>query len=434
MPWSIRCSLCLLLLFLAGPAVGEFDYSPGSSERIYPLATLPLPERGKPVRDPFFNTTLVRLTDVRDGPFPTGIKGLTNEYSRFDPVNADASLLLVRGTDASWHLYDLVHHRYLGPILGRRGDFSPRWDASDPDVLFFIMGTKFYRYHVHSKKKSLIQDFREYYPTASYIRSGKGESSLDSRYWAFMVIEYDNGKPAGRRRTLLDLVTYDATAERIVGSYRSVKKSFGKKIPRTVTISMSGSYVVVEYIPQIFRYRLDWSDGRQLPGRFGHGDLALSRERRDLFVAQDNGSDYIVMVDLGTLERTNVMHIPFHSSLSSGVSYPGFHISGNCADTPGWVLVSTYGSADKATYWSDGAIFLLELAANGRHWRIAHTHSRTAKGKSKDYWAEAFATIDRRGKRVFWPSNWGNGTPKYVDLYEVVLPDSWFEQLGKRKR
>ncbi len=430
----VRSLHCLILaLLLATANAREFDYSPGISNTLYPFADMSMPAVGKSYREPVFNTTITRITDVFNGGFPARVKGLTNEYSRYDPVNADASLLLVRGTDASWHLYDLKTYRYKETIFGRRGDFSPRWHATDPDVLFLIMGTKFYKYHVRSGKKSLVYDFKVRYPKASFIKSGKGEGSLDSRYWAFMVFNYDNKKPPGKKRTLLDMVTFDAVGKRLVGSYQKRAETKFSGIPRTVTVSMSGRYVLVEYIPKIWVYNLDWSAGRKFPGSFGHGDLALDKQRRDVFVGQENDTDHIAMVDLTTLNKVNVMDIPFNSLFPGSVGYPGFHISGNNADTPGWVLISTYGNAERPSYWSDGAIFLLELGKNGRHWRIAHTYSRTAKGKSKDYWAEAFATIDRKGKRVFWSSNWGAAGQNYVDVYQAELPDSWFDDLkGKR--
>lgn len=428
--WQRIVRLLPMLWFpLLAQGVG-FDYAPGLSNRLYPFPVTPMPAVGIPFRDPAFGTRLVRITDVRKGRFPSRVQGLTNEYSRYDALNADGSLLLVRGTDGSWHLYEMNGYRYRETLFGKRGDFSPRWHTTDPQRLFFIQGSRFYEYHVGKRESRQLYDFKKRYPDASFVRIGKGEGSLDSRYWAFMVIRYDNSKPKGRKRALLDLVTFDAERREIVASLRATSKKMVAKIPRTVTVSMSGSYVLVEYIPRIVVYRRDFSDGRELPGRFGHGDLARGREGQDLFVGQDNDTDQIVMVDLATLERTPIMEIPFRSPRLGGVSYRGFHISGNAADTPGWVLVSTYGNALRPTYWSDGAIFLLELKRDGRHWRIAHTRSMTARTKKKDYWAEAFATIDRRGKNVFWSSNWGVPKENYVDLYRAVLPDGWHRELG----
>ncbi|HFC53868.1 MAG TPA: hypothetical protein ENJ43_05500 [Gammaproteobacteria bacterium] len=420
-----------LILLLGASATWGFDYSPGLSAVPYPFPSTPMPEIGKPYREPLFNTTVTRITDVRNGSFPARLKGLTNEYSRYDPVNADGSLLLLRGTDGSWYLYDLRSSRLGGKLFDRRGDFEPRWHGTDPDLLFFVTGSRFYRYDVRRGIKSLIHDFKTTYPTASFIRSGKGESSRDSRYRAFMVVQYDNRKPAGQRRTLLDMVTFDTEEKRVVGSYRKMVGRVPATIPRTVTVSMSGRYVLVEYIPEIRIYDLQWRGERVFPGSFGHGDLALDRRGREVFVAQETATDHITMVDLATLKRTDIMEIPFRHPRLGGVSYPGFHVSGNSLETPGWVLVSTYGGAERPSFWSDGAIFLLELVRNGRHWRVAHTRSRTMRGKGKDYWAEAFASIDRSGRRVFWPSNWGVSEPGYVDLYQVSLPGSWYSDLGK---
>jgi len=434
--WQKILGVYLIGVFLIPSLVEgeEFKYVPDFSTRIYPFPVIPAPPVGISFRDPVFGTRLVRVTDVRAAHLPLRVKGLTNEYSRFDPVNANGSLLLVRGTDGSWHLYDMKRNLYRETLFGKRGDFSPRWHSSNPDRLFFILGTGFYEYQIGKRNKRLIYDFKYRYPEATFIKMGKGESSLDSRYWAFMVVRYDNEMPKGKRRTLLDIVTFDLQHGRVIASLRSVERNMGSRIPRTVTVSMSGSYVLVEYIPRIVVYRWDFSEKREIPGRFGHGDLARGMEGQDLFVGQDNDTDQIVMVDLATLKRTPIMKIPFRNPLLGGVSYPGIHISGNAALTPGWVLVSTYGNAARPTYWSDGTIFLLETKQDGRHWRLAHTRSKTTSGSQKDYWAEAFATIDRAGKNVFWASNWGRMEKGYVDLYHAILPDKWFEEFGKKRK
>jgi len=92
------------------------------------------------------------------------------------------------------------------------------------------------------------------------------------------------------------------------------------------------------------------------------------------------------------------------------------------------VLVSTYGAEnpppDESHSWMDTQLFMLELKQNPRVWRIAHTHAYTAEEYSgeKNYFAEAFATINKAGSRIYFGSNWANFAVDYTDTYQAVLP------------
>ena len=128
------------------------------------------------------------------------------------------------------------------------------------------------------------------------------------------------------------------------------------------------------------------------------------------------------MADLNTGLETQLVEIPFGEN-----SDIGLHFSGNCAEKPGWALVSTYGAKnpppnEKHT-WMDTQIFMLELKQNPTVWRIAHTHAYTSKDYvgEKNYFAEAFATINKAGTRVYFGSNWDDYTAEYTDTYQAVL-------------
>ncbi len=418
--------LLFTFLILTNPVVFGFDYTRGLSDIPYSFPEYDQPPPvGVPFKDPVFDTEIVRITDVRKGKPPTHAKGVVNEYARNDPSNADGRLAIFQSTNSHWYLFDLDPPKYRKQILGQ-GRKEPRWHATDPDVFFYVDGKRFYQYNVKTKKKTLLYDAKKDYPDVSWITGqGEGDGSVDSRYWAFMVINYSNRT---KKKKTLDWIVFDAVEKKVVSRYSDIP---GANITgaNTVTMSPSGDYVLVETTPtQVFDR--DFTNGRTLPGKHGHGDVALSKDGRDVFVAQDTSTDYITMIYLDTLEEVRLMFIPFQAPEKGGVSYQGFHISGNCVETPGWVLVSTYGRREKPTYWSDGALFLLELKENGKHFRIAHTNARTSKG-GKDYWSEAFAAIDRKGKYVYWGSNWGITGKGYSDVYRVTLPANWYQDLSK---
>jgi hypothetical protein len=89
-------------------------------------------------------------------------------------------------------------------------------------------------------------------------------------------------------------------------------------------------------------------------------------------VFQSNTTDSITMVDLVTGAATPLVAIPFDVSTDIGL-----HFSGNCAGTPGWVLVSTYGAENppsgQAHSWMDNLLFMVELKADPRIVKLCRT-------------------------------------------------------------
>lgn len=75
----------------------------------------------------------------------------------------------------------------------------------------------------------------------------------------------------------------------------------------------------------------------------------------------------------------------------------------------------------------DTQLFLVELKANPSVWRITHTHSYTAQyfTGEKNCFAEAFASINKMGSKIYFGSNWGNYATDYTDTYQVILPEGW---------
>ena len=112
------------------------------------------------------------------------------------------------------------------------------------------------------------------------------------------------------------------------------------------------------------------------------------------------------------------------------------HFSGNCVEKPGWVLVSTYGAKypppNRNHSWMDTQLFMVELNQEPAVWRIAHTQCYTEEEYTGEgnYFAEASATINKAGSRIYFGSNWGDYNVDsegnaYTDTYQVVLPSDW---------
>jgi hypothetical protein len=359
---------------------------------------------------------LFRITDKTDGYTDPGIE---NEYSKTDPENSDGTLVILRGNNGEWYLYDTATFQMKKQFGGWFVDGiepEPRWDATDPKVLYYIYETELRTYNLDTDVSAVVHDFKADFPSASYITTGsEGNPSLDQRFWSFMVEDSNY--------SLISAVVYDKQTNSILGH----REDFPDKV-EDVSMDMSGSRCMFGFDSHIFQVcSRDFSSIRDLPfGANGHNDFALTTDGRDVLVYQNTQTDWIAMADLETGTETPLLEIPF--GVNSDI---GLHFSGNCAEKPGWVLVSTYGAEnpppDESHSWMDTQLFMLELKQNPRVWRIAHTHAYTAEEYSgdKNYFAEAFATINKAGSRIYFGSNWGNFAVDYADTYQAVLPSEW---------
>ena len=141
-------------------------------------------------------------------------------------------------------------------------------------------------------------------------------------------------------------------------------------------------------------------------------------------VYQEIDTDHISMLDLGTGIATDLLPIDFtHSAI-------GLHFSGRAFHLPGWALVSTYNGGFPIDYtWMDDSVFALELKADGRVVRLAHTHSLVDEDQEHDYWAEPHASVNSDFTRVVFTTNWGRPGTDEVDMYMIALPPDWTAQL-----
>lgn len=396
------------------------------------LAEPPMPEPGarQPFRDPTFGTCLVRVTDRDQDPSPQDSSaGLKNEYSRVQAYNADETLLLVRGIDSTWYIYDA---RSLQPLAQVPLDVDPRWSADDPFIIHYSSGTSLMSYNVRSGGQLTLHDFAQDLPgqeiSVIWTRY-EGSPSYDSRIWGLMAEDADWLTSA--------FLVYDLPSGKVAASLDTRSWSPEAREVDSVTISPLGSYFLV-YLDKycepgqlgtqtdpcgLMVYDRDLQHGRGLLRLIGHSDTALDAQGREVLVYQDIDTDHISMLDLASGAVTPLFPIDFsHTPI-------GLHISGRASRLPGWVVISTHDGNPASYTWMDDSVFAIELKPDGRIIRLAHTHSLVDENMEHDYWAEPQATVNHDFTRILFTTNWGRSGSPEVEMYVILLPEDWLNLL-----
>jgi hypothetical protein len=371
---------------------------------------------------------------------------MKGEYSRVNPFNADGSYLLVRGTEATWYLYDARSFRRL-KRLSLDGAVDPRWHARDPRLLYYTPDTRLMEHDVSSGRSRLVRDFAKDLPRwnpETVFGRWEGSPSLDGNTFAFMV------KDAQRTRGLIVYDRRDSPRDtdgkpgEIIGRYDlDQHRPVRGEDPDSVSMSLSGTLVWAQFdycerdAPRgtyarpcgamVFDRTL--SKGWGVVRAIGHADLAYDEKRRDVAVFQDNDQDQVSFVDLETGTTTPLHPIDF----SQGSI--GFHFSGRAAARPGWALVSAYDKVPQTKLWLSHLVYAVELKRGGRIVPLAHHHSLRDDDKGEaDYFAEPHAATNLDLTRVVFTSNWGRVGTNTVDVYLMALPPDWTTRLGTDER
>lgn len=390
-----------------------------------PALTEPTPRL--PFRDPAFGRCLVRITDRgRDKSEPGGLK---NEYSRIQSFNADATRLLARGTDGTWRLY---HAQTFQPLGQLPLAIDPRWSATNPNLIYFSDETRLMSYNIATQETALVHEFANDFPSqnlAAVWTRYEGSPSQDGRWWGLMAEDQDWLAAA--------LLVYDLNANQVIAELDTHRWLTETREIDTVTISPLGNYFLVymeKYCERgylgteanpcgLMVYDRNLKNGRGLLRIIGHSDTALDTQGREVLVYQDIDTDYISMLDLATGTVTQLWLIDF---TYTGI---GLHISGCALDRPGWAVISTHDGDIASHTWMDDSVFLIELKANGRVVRLAHTHSLVDETQEHDYRAEPQASANRDLTRIVFTSNWGRSGTEEVEMFMIALPGDWDEQL-----
>jgi hypothetical protein len=306
---------------------------------------------------------------------------------------------------------------------------EPRWDAADPDLLYYSDATRLMSYELSTGTQSVIHDFALDFPgqslSAVWTRY-EGSPSRDRRYWGLMAEDQDWLPVA--------LVVYDRQTDGV--TLRDLRGVSGvEQDIDHVTMSPLGTYLLASFDKfcepgplgddahpcGLMVYDRDLSRGRSLLRIIGHYDPTLDAQGREVIVYQDIDTDQISMLDLDTGAVTPLWDIDFsHTAI-------GLHFSGLAYERPGWAVVSTYDNEATTYTWMDDQVFAVELKAGGCVVRLAHTHSIRDEEQELDYWAEPHASTNADLTRILFSTNWGRSGSGEVEMFMIQLPPDWPE-------
>ena len=407
-----------------------FAFVTGTTE-VYPMPALAEPAPRQWFTDPTFGACLVRVTDRANDPSPDDPSpGLVNEYARVQSFNADGSRLLAHGADGAWYLYDA---QTLLPLGQLPLEVEPRWDADDPNVLYYSDETRLMSYDVQTAERAELHDFAADFPGQNLVAVWtryEGSPSRDRRYWGLLAQDEE--------WNVVAFVVYDRQTDQV--TVRDVRGVPGVEDGIDhVTMSPLGTYFIASFDRYcehghlgddahpcgLMVYDRDLTNGRSLLRIIGHYDPALDAQGREVIIYQDIDTDHISMLDLETGAVTPLWEIDFSYT---GI---GLHFSGLAFDRPGWAVVSTHDDDAAIHTWMDDQVFLVELKADGRVVRLAHTHSLVDESQPVEhyYWAEPHASANPDLTRILFTTNWGRFDTGEVEMFMIVLPPDWPERL-----
>jgi hypothetical protein len=415
-------------------------------------------------------------------------------YSRYTPSNTTGEFVLVHGDNSTsaW-VYRVSDNSPVtilrfNPSLGQSsralGELNElRWDYSGqhPYRLYFVgnsigsvaqsgenIGMSFYYTDLDpaSGQQStpvLIHDFSKEFPAfskGSIMNDVEGDSSTDSRYWAWQVMDTTRG--AGYLP--FAVFTYDMRANTVTAALQ--RSCTGALVPcvSTSTPSVAAPYLarpnMVEMSPKGTRVVVDWdrvytgnrdadkntvSDGPKAflpnfsdPIRIGadatHSGWAWGANGQELFVSQNSRNDWIEAVDITSATTANCTVIADnsyacgtkivpYSVLDGGTWSTGMHF-GKIYDPAkrGIVFMNTY---DK-TYQAWGKNQSLLVAVNdytqtpSKIFRLGSTYNLYY-----DYRSEGSGALDFAGNNLYTTGNWGF-TDGRGDAFRVQLPSGWY--------
>jgi hypothetical protein len=366
------------------------------------------------VADPDFSTCITRAT-------PTG---WMNGYSRFSAVNADASMYLVRQAQGAWYLLPADQLGQPTRALSIYGDaVAPRWHGRDPDVLFYLSGTRLVRYQVSTSQATTALDVAPVPGLAGCgvvtdvsLGGSEGDSSAASRYWGFQVRTSAACQGNDQHFVTADLETGATWVHTLPAGYglpdNSSMSATGKYFIANNQLAACGGAIGSITSPcGLMAYDLHLQTAFMVHPGAGHHDEGLTKEGHDAVIVKSNTTDFIESIDLETRVLTRI------AALNLSAAAWDYHLSGGNWAVPGWVVVSE-DSYDWNTHYLSRQIVAIELADYAVA-RVVHlAHSRT---RSTDYWTkESHASTNADLTRIAFHSNWYGGTAESDNIMFVL--------------
>ena len=457
------------------------------------------PTKGAVTTDPVTSLNVTRVSDKSE------LLGDYNNYkspqslivySRYTPSNTTGEYVLVHGDNSTsaW-IYRIADNKMMtilrfNPSLGQNsrsiGEVNElRWDytGQHPYRLYFVgrsipnsqgqgerVGMSFYYTDFNPANGTqsapvLIRDFSSdfaAFPTGEIMNDVEGDSSNDSRYWAWQVMDTSRGQGY----LPLAIFTYDKTANKIIGKLqRSCTNVTGPCVsintpattapyitrPNMVEMSPLGTRVIVDFErpyagsneanigtvadgPKAFIP--DFTDPIRIGADATHSGWAWGLNGEELFVSQNNRNDWIEAVDIRNATTANC-------NLISGNSYAcgtkiigyadldnsyssGFHFGKIYDQTKrGYAYMNTYATDFKN--WGKNQNLLVEVNDGtkrpSKFVRLGSTYNLYY-----DYRTEGSGALDFQANNIFTTGDWGIKDGR-GDAVRVELPKNLFSRL-----
>jgi len=449
-----------------------------SRELINPVYGNDAPVKGESRIDPVTGTKITRLTDSSE---LDGTDDALIVYSRYTPENTSGKYFLAFGSNStsSW-LVERETGNVISEVLNMNnhsiGESNEvRWDISGnfPNRLYYREGMSFYRADlvsrvdedssesIYSFEHELLKDFSSLVPSSIKIYNDvEGDSSNDSDHWAFMAVHYDGvtfvvdafihfqvstGDTHIMRPEDLANTNLDLEKDKDYFSYR----------PNMVEVSPLGTGIVIhmgrkwddvdyggssiDYIDTWFDgphlWPLDFDHAKQEPVKISvgetHAGWSFDEVGREMFVSQNNRTDYLDAVYIGgpNAGHVNNMGVAEHMEFAYHGDFGwsnGFHYGKMPLSKKGWTFINTYSDVNHEKHdadWGADQLIMIKIdhiTNNPRIWRIAPNYNEYA-GSYRD---EAPAAINTLGNRIYATTNWGGLLPNR-EVFVFELPSNW---------
>lgn len=390
----------------------------------YAVPTSPLasPDYLQSTTDPDFGTRITRVTGDWGSAIPTtwatdaslGGKSWRSAaggptYSHDDAWNADESLLICKTCVEGGFLF--MDGGSYHPLFQRSWPTTGgevRWHPTDASKMLYVGddatvgwwypsgNTRTQRYSPSSDGMTCSSaDFggNNGNPSWDGRRIMVFANCPDQRFW---VVDLDAGariSPIIATSTLMARADWPAGQTVLGGGFTFPTSNYVKVGP-----SWQNSYV----IPYTGTGPGDWSVTSTIST--GHEDVAVDA----------NGND--VTFNGGTPEMWNAA-TGVHTALTPTISANQYHTSGKLYRAPGWGISTTDGTGGILP----GEIIAQELEAGGVIRRILHHRTALDSAGSECTYSHCpFAVPAHDGKRVFYNSDWGDGSgPVYGYVGDV---------------
>jgi hypothetical protein len=372
----------------------------------HPMTTLAKPAVGGTVIDAEFGTTIRRITAVAGSGANAAIVPM---YTTISAWNADESLLILYSLGGGGHqLYNGKTYQHLRALDINPADLEQvYWDTSDPDILYYVDGQEFIRYHVSAGTQDKLHSFSALCGSSSV---SNGDDPMFTSWDSHRL-----GLVCGKQ-----MFIYDISSDSVLGP-KSVSGTPPAQVAPSGTLAYleAGSGQVLDANLNLVR-----SLGLQVPDNHASlGRLASGHDTWNGAVYDDGNDDALSNVGiLVTWDMTSGTGGAVIGPKTGWPYPPDGHISAMAYKQPGWIFVSTIPS-DTAGLQGKTLLALENLIADTNTGAVCRVGRHRSWGKNNSvlgYWAEPHTVPSPSGTRAVFGSDWGNGSS--VDSYVLELP------------